>query len=295
MQPADLYQAILARRSVRQYERQSLNEAMLAQVQAGISAVQPLVPENEFWAPQRDDVLRADLVSILGAYGYLVTPPHAIVPYAVGQVHVLEDLGYRTQQIVVHLTRLGIASCYIGTLTHENEARTRFSLPEGARIGALLVFGYAATGVGGRALNALVRTVAGATHRLPLERIFFEDDFQQPTSPSQWLQPVLEAARFAPSACNAQPWRFLWRGGQLHLFVTRHNRRYGKGTSQAYCLYDAGICMANVVLALQAFGVSARWSMYHPGEIDDVPTHPADLCPIARLKLPAGDLADKLG
>ena len=264
-------------------------------MQAGISAVQPLVPENEFWAPQRDDVLRADLVSILGAYGHLVTPPHAIVPYAVGQVYVLEDLGYRTQQIVVHLTRLGIASCYIGTLTHENEARTRFSLPEGARIGALLVFGYAATGVGGRALNALVRTVAGATHRLPLESIFFEDDFQQPTSPPQWLQPVIEAARFAPSACNAQPWRFLWQAGQLHLFVTRHNRRYGKGASQAYCLYDAGICMANVVLALQAFGLSVRWSMYQPGEIGDVPTHPADLRPIARLKLPAGDLADKLG
>jgi len=291
----DLYQAILARRSVRQYDRQPLDQAVLAQVQVGISAVQPLIPENEFWAVQRDDVLRADLVSVLGAYGHLVTPPHAIVPYGIGETHVLEDLGYRVEQIAVHLTRLGIGSCYIGTLPREAEARTRFGLPEGARIGALLVFGYAATGLGGRTLNALVRAVAGATSRLPLECIFFQDSFEQPALPPTWLTPVIEAARVAPSACNAQPWRFLWRAGQLHLFVTRYNRRYGKGASQAYCFYDAGICMANIVLALQSFGLSAGWTMYRSAETSDIPSHPADLYPIAKLELPEDSLRHKLG
>ena len=274
----------MARRSVRRYDRQPLDPGTLAQVREIVAGVEPLVPENRFEALVRDELLDEDLAAVVGAYGRFVTPPHALAPYVLGQAHALADLGYRVEQIVVRLARLGVGSCYIGALRREGDARRRLDLPDGARIGALLIFGWPATAVGGRTLNALVRVVTGCSQRLPVERLFFVGSFDHPATPSRELSPLIEAARHAPSAVNAQPWRFLWRDERLHLFVTRDNPRYRLAGNEAYRLHDGGICMANVRLAMEALGVGGRWVVYQ-GTEPDVPAHPPDLQPLARLDL----------
>ena len=68
MQQEDLYQAILARRSVRRYEKRPLDEATLAQVREIISGVKPLIPENQFEVLMRDEVVGEDLVTVLGGW-----------------------------------------------------------------------------------------------------------------------------------------------------------------------------------------------------------------------------------
>ncbi len=283
-QQPDLYRAILARRSVRRYDKSPLDEATLARVQEIISRVKPLVPDNRFEVFVRHTLAGEDLVSALGGYGRLVTPPHYLVPYMRGEEHLLEDLGYRVEQIAVRLTALDIASCYIGTLQREDEARNRFGLPDDARIGAFLIFGRPSTAFGGRAFNSAVRWGAGATRKLPAERLFFQESFDNPASPIPEISPLIEAARHAPSAVNAQPWRFLWHEGWLYLFVTRENRRYGTGPQREYSLYDGGICMANVALAVDALGMEGRWVMLSGAE-PDLPAHPTNLHPMARVLL----------
>jgi nitroreductase len=282
MSERDLYDAILARRSVRRYDRTPLDEPTLARVREIISGVRPLNPENQFEVLLRDHLAGEDLVEDLGGYGRLVTPPHYLAPYLRGDFHPLEDLGYRVEQIAVRLTALGIGSCYIGALRREDEVRARFGLPSDARVGAFLTFGRPATTLGGRAVNRLLRLGAGATRKLPAERIFFLGSFDEPAPPFSEIAPLIEAARHSPSAVNAQPWRFLWRGGQLHLFVTKDNRRYGRGPQQKYSLYDGGICMANVALALEALDRAGRWVMLSGTELD-LPEHPANLHPMAAL------------
>jgi nitroreductase len=281
---SDLYEAILARRSVRRYDKKPLDEATLAQVRETISRVKPLVPENQFEVFVRDDAASENLVEVLGGYGRFVTPPHYLAAYGLGEDHVLEDQGYRVQQIAVRLTALGIGSCYIGALRREDEVRVRFGLPEDARIGAFLVFGLPSTTLGGQAFNRLMRLAAGASNKLPVERIFFQDTFDSPTTPPSQLSPLIEAGRHAPSAVNAQPWRFLWRDGRLYLFVTRHNRKYGSGPSAQYRFYDGGICMGNVALALEALGMEGQWTTLM-GREPDIPEHPTDLQPLAKLKM----------
>ena len=46
-----------------------------------------------------------------------------------------------------------------------------------------------------------------------------------------------------------------------------------------YALYDAGIFMANILMAAQAFGVQVQWSLQHETRIP----HQKSLIPIARL------------
>lgn len=278
----DLYEAILARRSVRRYEKRPLDEATLAQVREIISGVKPLIPENRFEVLVRDEVVGEDLVTVLGGYGRFYTPPHSLTPYMLGKEHVLEDLGYRSEQIAVRLAALGVGSCYIGALKREDKVRVRFGLPKGARIAAFLVFGRPATAVGGWTFNTLMRRGLGGHKRLSVERIFFQDTFDNPAAPPSQISPFIEAARSAPSGVNAQPWRFLWRDGRLHLFVTRNNPKYTMAGSQEYRLHDGGICMANVTLALEALGLAGRWVML-AGTEPDIPAHPADLHPLATL------------
>lgn len=278
----DLYEAILARRSVRRYERKPLDEVTLEKVRGIISGVKPLIPENRFEVLMRDEVVGEDLVTVLGGYGQFYTPPHSLAPYMLGEEYVLEDLGYCTEQIAVQLAALGIGSCYIGALKREGEVRVRFGLPKGARIGAFLVFGRPATAAGGRTFNTLMRLALGGHKRLPVERLFFQDTFDNPATPPSEISPLIEAARSAPSAVNAQPWRFLWRDGRLYLFVTRNNPKYARAGSQEYRLYDGGICMANVTLAMEALGMEGRWVMI-AGTEPDIPDHSAELHPMATL------------
>ncbi len=281
----DLYQAILGRRSVRRYEKERLGEPELAQVREILAGVQPLVNENEVEVLLKDVSPGEDLVAILGAYGRLVTPPHYLVPYVTGERHLLADLGYRVEQVAVRLAALGIGTCYIGTLSREADVRARFDMPEGACIGAFLAFGWPSTGRRGRLFNNVVRRAAGANNKLAVERIFFRDAFDSPTSPPAELAPLIIAARNAPSAVNAQPWRLLWRDGHLYLFVLKASPKYGSGPGAEYRLYDGGICMGNVALALEALGREGQWQMLS-GDEADLPDHPPDLEPLGVLDLP---------
>jgi nitroreductase len=280
----DLYEAILARRSVRRYDEARPDELTLARVRDIVFTVQPLIPSNRYEVRLHQVTPGNDLVAALGAYGRFVNPPCYLLPYMLGERHVLADLGYRAEQIAVRLTMMGLGSCFIGCLGREKAVRANFRLAHDGRVGALLVFGRPSGGLAGRAANALVRIGAGATKKLPAVRIFFHDSFANPSAPPADLGPIIEAARHAPSAVDAQPWRFLWREGTLHLFVKRHNARYGGGASRQYNLYDGGVCMANVALALQALSREGRWSPYEGCE-PDMPEHPAALRPLARLVL----------
>lgn len=280
----ELYQTILARRSVRRYDRTPLDEPTVAQVRAIVAGVRPLVPSNQFHAVLRELPPGADPVRELGGYGRVVNPPHYLVPYVVGERHALTDLGCRAEQIAVRLAAMGIGSCFIGCLGREEAVRARFGLPEGARIAALLTFGRPSSAAGGRTVNSLMRAAVGAGKKRPIPSIFFSETFDHPALPPQPIAQLIEAARHAPSAVNAQPWRFLWHGGQLHLFVKRHNLSYGPGPSAQYNLHDGGLCMGNVLLALEALGMEGHWVLYE-GHEREIPPHPARLVPLARLCL----------
>ncbi len=216
----------------------------------------------------------------MGAYGYIVTPPHAIAPYIIGNHLPLVDLGYRVEQIVILLTCLGIGTCYIGTLYREEDNRARLDLPADSRCGALLVFGYPASSATGRTLNSLMRSVPRGNTRHPLNMLFHQGSFDHPTYPPDDLLPILSAARASPSAVNVQPWRFLWHEGELHVFVKRYNQKYGLGPGQAYRYYDGGICLANIKLAMNAQKLDGEWILHDQGY--DIPNHPSTLEPLAK-------------
>ena len=274
------YEALLNRRSVRRYDRHGLSPETLDWVESLGQEAIPMVPGNRYQVFVRRKLLRGDMASLLGAYGRLLNTPHFLVPYIAEGRHALLDLGFRAQQIVIGLLHEGIGSCYLGALSRQPRACRRFGLPEGAAIGAALAFGRPAS-LGGRVVERVVKAALGVSSRMPADQLFYLTDFASPVPPPDDLAALIQAGRWAPSAVNAQPWRFLWRSGRLYLSVRRESQRYG--SRQDYRYYDGGICMANISLAMAALSLRGTWTLC--ADMDDVPDHPADLEPLASIAL----------
>ena len=91
---------------------------------------------------------------------------------------------------------------------------------------------------------------------------------------------LLEAARWAPSAANSQPWRFLvtrrdehahgqlfaalhpgnqlWAGAASALILVAARTRADDGSPQPFALYDTGQAVASLVTEALAHGLSAH-------------------------------------
>jgi nitroreductase len=282
----DLYQAIMVRKSVRRYQSNPVDNSFLANINSAISLVHPLVAQNRFSAIVMTTAPNENLVESLGGYGRLLNPPHYIVPSIEGTQRPLVDLGYRVEQVVLRITAMGLGSCYIGALDREDTSRQVFGLSSKARIGAVVIFGYPTEALGGKAVNRLMKVVSGSENKKPIRELLYVDNFDTPADPLPTIAKLIEAGRRAPSAANAQPWRFLWENGahRLHLFVTKRSAKYMEGPRSEYRYYDGGICLANIAIAGQSLGINVNWQLHAPKTIDES-RYPEALEPIAYCDL----------
>jgi hypothetical protein len=63
--------------------------------------------------------------------------------------------------------------------------------------------------------------------------------------PKHWTHSILEVARLAPSAFNAQPWRFVATGSRIHFFSKKKDFTHpGKWDE-----FDFGCLFAHVLIA----------------------------------------------
>ena len=94
-------------------------------------------------------------------------------------------------------------------------------------------------------------------------------DKERPVEPEK-LGRILEAARLAPSACNAQPWRFVvitdkelaQKDAPVHILVVEESANItsllgGKVKGKHFPLIDIGIVAAHIALAAEAEGLGS--------------------------------------
>ena len=281
----DLYQAILNRHSVRRYRNAPLDRQTLDQIDDIVAHITPLIPQNRFVVMRRDVLTGEDLIAVMGGYGRILSPPHYLTAYIVGEQYPLIDLGYRMEQIAIQLVQLSISMCFIGSLGRETDVRIRFRLLRNARTAAFLIFGYPTKSAAGRTINAVLRRRQHSNIKLAVDRIFYNETFENLQTPPEHIAKLIEAGRLAPSANNAQPWRFLWRNEHLYLYIREKNPRYGNNAShQHYRFFDAGTCMGNITLAMKSLGVGGHWSLLTEDD-PGIPQHSPTLRPIAKLTL----------
>jgi nitroreductase len=130
------------------------------------------------------------------------------------------------------------------------------------------------------------------------------------------VERLIEAARWAPSAGNIQPWEFiivknaetkrrLSDAALRQTFiekapvvivvcadVTRSSWGYGSRGTNLYCLQDTAAATENMLLAAQALGLAACWvGAFHEDAVAKVINAPRNLRPVAIV--PVGHPAEK--
>ncbi len=204
----------------------------------------------------------------LGTYGFIKNPPAFIAGIVQNSAMNMEDFGYLMELVVLHMTDLGLGTCWLGgSFTHSGFAR-RVELLKEEILPAVISVGYISEERYPPA--EFVRQLARSRERLNWEQLFFDGSFTMPLSKEtagQYAIP-LEMVRLAPSASNKQPWRVLREDTGWHFYLQR-TPGYGKGLASLAVhgdlqRIDLGIAMCHFETTARELGLTGCWQFSMP-------------------------------
>ncbi len=250
----DILAAIHQRVSVRSYTDRPVDQALLEHLLDFADKAEPLTetPPRIGLVSGVEQVKRV-LTFMVGSYGLVQNAPHLLVgilPEESDRARI--DLGFVLEQVVLEATRLGLGSCWITGTYDAEEAGDAAELEPGEVAAAVCALGHPTEEGYGQLHNKIIRRLAGGHRRKPLDEIVFSQRWGEPWSPEDAdpaLVTMLKHARLAPSAHNAQPWRFIVAGDRISLTVVKP------------MFIDAGIVMSHLTLASPAAECPGEWQI----------------------------------
>ena len=256
----DFYNAILARHSVRRYRQTRLNEKELSGVM-DLSKVSETLENNQFSLKLFDYNPETQAGKALGGFGRIMKPPHFVAPCISGNHLSTVDLGFRTQHIVNALWRRGIGSCFVGCAHKQEQVKRLLELPDETRVISFVIFGFPENDQSLRLYQKVSQIFTKSKKRFSLEELFIDHQIPKIIKMDKQISKILEAGRAAPSATNAQPWRFGINNNHFIIYARQKIVANIFDLNQDYSLHDTGICMANMSQTAEALGTPLHWQM----------------------------------
>lgn len=256
------YGAIERRRSWRRFEPRAVDAETLARLRAVCEGFRPYAEAKAVLvARPAGEVLKG----LVGSYGQV----KGAVAYVAmvgdeGSPHVYERVGYTGEGVVLEATSLGLATCWVGGFFRPEVAGRLLGIRKGERVLAVIPFGYPAA----EGWEEALMTGFGRMHRRkPLAALV--DGIGEPGWPP-WVKAALDAARWAPSAVNRQPWRFTVEPDGILVSVRGSRDSYGISRR-----LDCGIAMLHIEVGALAHGVRGWWEALAPPQVARFRTLPA--------------------
>lgn len=192
MDTEKLYQSIFRRRSIRKYDMAPLESSVIDEVSKLIPSLKPLY----------DIKIHISLVPGNTIRGMMaVRSPHYLILSSEKKDGYLENAGFILQQMDLALSSMGLGSCWAGLAKPPED----LFIKPGMEFVIALAFG--------KSMGSPHRESLSEFKRKPLLRIADTHE-----------DPILEAARLAPSSTNSQPWYFKRIGNLIHAYCIRSNR-----------------------------------------------------------------------
>ena len=233
MMSIDAYETIFKRKSIRKYDMNPLPESSLALISEFIAGVVPLRSEIN---TEIKILTHSEIHSLMA-----VKAPHYIAISSETSDLYLTNAGYMIQQIDLFLSFSGFGSCYLGMAKPHDASRANMKY----EFVILLAFG--------KAKEPLYRAKYNDFRRKTLEQI----------SRVQGAADILEAARFAPSAVNSQPWFFTGTKDELHAFCIKLNPLTAIFFEKVNKI-DMGIALCHLKTASDHFGRQSEFLFNAP-------------------------------
>ena len=195
-----------------------------------------------------DSVYNA-LAGVAGYRGIMIKAPAYIALNALNNnPESIVKGAYGMEEIITHLNELGIGSCWVTVSDVETTVKKSAFNFEDGDVNLLLAIGYP--------LDNTVRQNK-FDDRMPTEDMVFFDDFDTPATDEELeqrgLNDIFDYAKFAPSAHNAQPWRFLIVDDEINIYIEDF-----KGDVN---LIDAGIIMYYIDELGKSIAMTGSWDI----------------------------------
>lgn len=223
-----LYDMIYKRKSVRRYDTQHpLTAAELAEIEAQLKQLQPL---DAAIPVEMCIVKRSETSCLWGEYCLLL--------YSAEQDGYLANAGYLLEQMDLWFASRDIGACWYGLGKTGEKQRAGLSFV------IMMAFG--------RCQPEAFRQSMRETKRIPLSRVYTG-------APEPAVESALQAAHYAPSACNSQPWQVICEPGKLTVQQERGLKNPLLKHLAGYMnRIDMGIFFCFLELALSHEGISFR-------------------------------------
>lgn len=208
----ELREMIYARRSVRKYMDDPLEERQLREIRNAFAGMKPLYPNIRV----RWEILEKEQVRFYFPW----KSPQLIAVYSEKKEGYLENAGFLFQQMDLYLQSIGLGSCWIGLGKPRNP-------DEESGLEFVILLGF------GKPQGTPLRRGSKDFKRKALQEITDTPD------------PRLEPARVAPSSTNSQPWFFAHDEDAFHAYISTDGLRRHLGIG-AMNRIDMGIALAHL-------------------------------------------------
>ncbi len=251
----ELYEAINHRKSTRRYSREKLNDEMLQSIRNMISGGERLFDniDMRIHLVEGSKQIHELMPGIIGGYGKIKAPYYLIVTSEEKEGY-LQNIGYSLQWVVLRLTAMNLATCWIGGCIGYDQLKDVLDIPKGQVPQLMLAFGHPAEG------SSPFRYNPSEAKRKDISEI------TEGTMDITWSR-ILSAVMLAPSAANTQPWRFAFRNGKIHVYSAGVSNIILKRFMGSRSLIDVGIALCHAMVASRHFSREIRFSRDVPAEI----------------------------
>ena len=226
----NLYEAIFTRKPVKRFRPETISEDDLAVIESHFHELPGLF--GNFHTEMH--ILNSDSKVLRSAGLTGVRAPYYLVFYSEEAPRYQMNAGFLMQHMALYLCTLGYGCCSLDTASLRKEHRSA-----GTDKKAVGVLGF------GESRDTYLHK-RGEARRLPIDELCVFKEV-----PRQWVRQLLEAARQAPSAGNAQPWRFVVYDNRIHIFTKKHQvERFARYTLEEQ---NFGGMLANILIAAEEF------------------------------------------
>lgn len=228
----NLYEAIYARRSVRKFCMEPVDDKIIDGMFQFLEESEPLFPEItvsvRVYPSQKQKPKLSGFAN--------VSAPHYLVIYTEKKEKSEMNAGYIMQKLALYLTSRGVGSCYQG-MAKKRDAKLE---ADGLSCAMVMAFGYPKNQ--GKSREA---------KRLPMEELC-----ALKSQPRTHTKELLEAARLAPSSFNSQPWRFVVYENRFHVFSRKPVG--GRHRLNKHDEFNFGVMLANVMEAAEELWIDVE-------------------------------------
>lgn len=246
----DVAAAIKSRISVRKYSERKLGQKEKDQIYKVIDELIPLYPDipTRFIFIEDETVTNEQVMTgLIGGYGK-IKAPYCILCATVSREGAYENIGFMGEQLALHLTSMGIGSCWIGGGFDKD--KTHQLVGEGWIVPTVLSLGFPHPSIHLLPVNAKENRRRRKQLRSIAYDSYYGNDISTFLGKNPSYENVLDMCRLAPSAMNFQPGRVILTKEKA-IFLSAANFFMRKNSIHKI---DGGIMFTHFVTMMEAVG-----------------------------------------